>query len=56
MPTNQQSVEKYLDFALLQLGAESYLHALDFSIGSDVVERFKYGFKNKLKGPGSINF
>ena len=46
MPTNAQAVKAYLDFALLQLGAESYLHGADFGDARDVGARWKYGFND----------
>ena len=46
MPTNATTVKLYLDFALLQLGAESYLHGIDFTSQAAVVERWKYGFND----------
>lgn len=51
MPTNAQQVNDYLNFALLQLGAESYLHDLPIDRQSAayrnrVIERWKYGFND----------
>lgn len=47
MPTDKAKVNEYLNAALLQLGAESYLHELDsFAIQADVVDRWKYGFND----------
>ena len=46
MPTDAATVIKYLDFALLQLGAESYLHGINLQNEPLVVERWKYGFND----------
>jgi hypothetical protein len=48
MATNATTAQQYLDHALLQLGAESYLHRLDFAIQRDVVDRLKYGFNDPI--------
>ncbi len=51
MPTNKEDVQNYLNYALLQLGAESYLHGLDqitdpAEYRGEVVNRWKYGFND----------
>ena len=46
MPTNAQDVAKYLEFSLLQLGAESYLHDKNFANQGDVVTAWKFGFND----------
>lgn len=39
-------MKKWLDFALQQIAAESYLENIDGNDGDRVVERLKYGFNN----------
>jgi hypothetical protein len=50
MPSNAQKVNEYLDNALLQLGAESYLHGLEGLQGNALqaatVNRWKFGFND----------
>ncbi len=54
MPTNAQQVKIYLDFALVQLAAESYWQGVDFALlsANDVdeeaiaIRRLKYGFND----------
>ena len=47
MPTSAQDVAKYLEFSLLQLGTESYLHAIaDRASRADVVDAWKFGFND----------
>ena len=46
MPTNAQDVAKYLELSLLQLGAESYLHRVDFGVQDEVVNAWKFGFND----------
>lgn len=56
MPTNAQQVKQYLDFALVQLAAESYWHGVDLqalATGnvleiSKATRRLKYGFNDPI--------
>ncbi len=52
MPTDADTVRKYLDFALVQLAAESSMHGIDLARqGADdernkIIRRLKYGFND----------
>lgn len=46
MSTNAQTTAEYLNFSLLQLGAESYLQGINTTVATQVVERWKYGFND----------
>lgn len=46
MPINPQRVARYLEVSLLQLGAESYLHDVDFAQQDQVVTAWKFGFND----------
>jgi len=46
MATNGETVGKYLDFALLQLGAESYLHGVNLGDAPGIIARWQYGFND----------
>ncbi len=46
MPTNADTVNGYLNFALLQLGAESYLHGANLQNASEVTAAWQYGFND----------
>ena len=46
MPTNNETTKVWLQNALLQLGAESYLHGIDYSVKDDVISRLKFGFND----------
>lgn len=44
--TTADQVNKWLQFALQQIAAESYLEGVDFGDSPKVIERLKYGFNN----------
>jgi hypothetical protein len=46
MTTGREQLNQYLDFALVQLAAESYLHGLDVADGTEVARRLKFGFND----------
>ena len=52
MPTNAATVKNYLDAALLQLAAESYMHGINLArqdIADEqakIIRRLKYGFND----------
>ncbi|MCE9639241.1 MAG: tandem-95 repeat protein [Betaproteobacteria bacterium] len=52
MPINAETVKKYLDFALLQLAAESYMHGINLAaqntdvVRDQLIRRLKYGFND----------
>jgi hypothetical protein len=52
MPTNAETVKSYLNFALVQLAGESYVHGIDLSDQNDprtrnaLIRRLKYGYND----------